>query len=236
MSRDWIPLAVKQGTSLHPHRASGSSGRQRGSRGGGGRGRHVRSPPVLPATQVLAPASQSDLTPVPMAAAAAAALRECAGSRGSRAETDLGRREGSLSLLWRCPDASLGADSGWASLVPGSPTTCPWGCQTIQGGRVSTPGPGDSVSKPPRVQPRCLTPTSQHTGGPARVRAFPGTAVLLPTTGTSTSTGLSWGLSGCCLPRQACTQADPALVAWRRPYTLAYTWSPCSYLKGANIS
>lgn len=180
MSRDWISLAVKLGTSLCPHRALGSSG-------GRGRGCQVRSPPILPAKQVLAQAAQSDLTPMRMAAATAAAPRECAGSRGSRAESecweagrvlspscDGAQARASVPTLagphWG-PPCALGAVrlAREAGHRPQVPVTAP----------VSPPGPA-----------RRLMPTSQRMGGSARVRVFPGTAVL-PTTGTSTSTWLS---------------------------------------------
>lgn len=201
MSRDWISLAVKLGTSLCPHCALGSSGGRGGSRGGGGRGRQVRSPPILPAKQVLGQAAQSDLTPMPMAAAAAAAAapRECAGSRGSRAESECW--EAGRALSPSCDGAQARAS---VPTLAGPHWVPPCALGAVRLAREAGHQPQVPVTAPvsPPGPARRLTPTSQHMGGSARVRVFPGTAVL-PTT-TSTSTWLSWGLSGCCLPRQTC--------------------------------
>ena len=159
MSRDWIPLAVKRGTSLCPHRESGSSGVQGGSWGGGGCGRHVWSPPVLPATQVLAPASQSDLTPVPMAAATAAAPRECTGSRGSRVETE--SWEGGRVLSPSCDGAQTRASVPTPAGPHSSPGLPPRALGAVRLAREAGHRPQVPVTapvSPPRSSPGVSRP------------------------------------------------------------------------------
>ena len=193
-----------------------------------GCGRYVRSPHVLPVKQVLTSASQSDLTPVRISAAAAAAWQECAGSAG---------KEGAFSLpLVTVPRREPWCRLQWASLGAWLSHHVPLVLSDQLGRQGIDPSSQWQPQEAPRVQPRHLTLPSQHTSGPARVRAFPGTAVPLPTTALPHPRGFPEGLSWCCLPRQTCIQADPALVTWCRPHTLAYTWSQLSYLKGPNIS
>ena len=166
-----------------------------------GCGRHVRSPQVLPVKQVLTLASQSDLTPVRISASAA--WQECAGSAG---------KEVGFSLpLVTAPRLEPWCRLQWASLRARLSHHVPLVLSDQLGRQGIDPRSQWQPQEAPRVQPRRLTPPSQHTGGPARVRAFPGAAVPLPTTALPHPRGFPEGLSWCCLPRQTCIQADPAL-------------------------